>query len=85
VKVFKIYCTATNVCFQEATSESLSSLTYTVKEINATKCYSQYTVIGMCDPCQLGTVLEAWVSAFKTTGVFYFADKDALQGMHCLI
>jgi len=85
VKEFKIYCTETNVCFQEATSKSLRSLAYTVTERNATKCYSQYIVIGMGDPCQLETVSDVWISAFKTTDVFYFADKDALQGIHCLI
>ena len=57
-------------------------MSYTIKEINSANCYNLYTAVGICDPSQGQTVVNAWSSAFKCTDTLYFGDKDALQGSY---
>ena len=53
-------------------------MSYTIKEINSANCYNLYTAVGICDPSQGQTVVNAWSSAFKCTDTLYFGDKGAL-------
>jgi len=53
-----------------------------MKEINAAKSYTQYTVVGLVQPCQAQRTVSVWGSAFTNVEVLYFADKDAAQGIY---
>ena len=60
-------------------------MTYTIKEINAARSYSQYTVVGLVQQCQLQSTASAWEASFKNVEVLYFANKDAVQGTLLLL
>jgi len=58
----------------------MTSVSYTIKEINSVHSYTTYIIIGICHPTQGQTLTQALSSAFKCTDVLYFADEDITQG-----
>ena len=58
----------------------MTSVSYTIEEINSGHSYTTYTVIGICDLTQGQTLTPALSSAFKCSDVLNFADKDITQG-----
>jgi len=58
----------------------MTSVSYTVKEINSVHSFATYTVIGICLPAQVQALTQAWSSAFKCIDILYFAENDITQG-----
>lgn len=62
------------------TGEYVSSLSFTIKEINSTTNCSIYTAAAICDPDRLPLVQQVWLNAFTNTDIMYFADDNMKEG-----
>ena len=64
-------------------SDSLESLTYTVKEVNAVGRKTAFNKIAPCHPFHLGLVEDVFKKAFGTHETMFIADKTCKRkGMY---
>ncbi len=67
---------------QDCTRETIESLAYTIKEINAVAGCSTYTVGALSCPASFQVIQEVWTKVFVNADVLFAAVKTTKQGTY---